>query len=129
MAREFFRSDRVADALQRSLAKLISNEINDPRLGMVNINDVEVSRDLALAKVYVTLVGENDSKVCDQSVEILNGAANFLRKLLIKELTMRSIPQLRFFFDRTSVEGQTLSSLIDKAVASDQARQSQNQKD
>lgn len=121
MAKEFHRSDRVADAIQRSLAKLIPQEIRDPRLGMVNINDVAVTRDLSYAKVYVTLVGEYDDETCEASIAVLNNAANFLRNLIAKELTTRIIPRLQFYYDKTAVRGQALSSLIDRAVASDKA--------
>ncbi|MBC6905738.1 30S ribosome-binding factor RbfA [Saccharophagus sp. K07] len=121
MAREFSRSDRVADAVQRSLAHLIPAEIRDPRLGMVNINSVEVSRDLTLAKIYVTFVGEDNPKACQDSVSILNNAASFLRSLVGKELTVRSTPRLQFYYDESSVRGQVLSNLIDRAIAADKA--------
>lgn len=119
MAKEFYRSDRVADAVQRSLATLIPQEISDPRLGIVNINAVTVTRDLAHAKVYVTLVGENDPVACKESVAVLNSAANFLRNLVGRSLTMRSTPRLQFIYDESSVRGQELRQLIDKAIASD----------
>ncbi len=121
MAKEFSRSDRVADAVQRSLAHLIPAEIRDPRLGMVNINSVDVARDLTLAKVYVTFVGETNPKACQDSVAILNKAASFLRTLVGKELTVRSTPRLQFYYDESSVRGQILSNLIDRAVAADRA--------
>lgn len=121
MAKEFTRSDRVADAVQRSLAHLIPAEIRDPRLGMVNINSVDVARDLTLAKVYVTFVGETNPKACQDSVAILNKAASFLRTLVGKELTVRSTPRLQFYYDESSVRGQVLSNLIDRAVAADRA--------
>ncbi len=121
MAKEYNRSDRVADAMQRSLALLIPKEIRDPRLGMVNINAVEVARDLSIAKVYVTLVGESDTKLCRQSVDILNRAANFLRNQLGRELTMRSVPKIQFIYDESAVRGQQISHLIDVAIAADKA--------
>lgn len=121
MAKEFTRSDRVADAVQRSLAQLIPAEIRDPRLGMVNINSVEVARDLTLAKVYVTFVGEDNPKACQESVAILNKTANFLRTLIGRELTIRSAPRLQFYYDESAVRGQVLSNLIDRAVAADRA--------
>lgn len=124
MPKEFSRSDRVADAVQRILAQIIPSEIRDPRLGMVNINAVEVARDLSLAKVYITLVGENDAQQCRQSAEILNRASSFLRNLVGKELTMRSTPRLQFIYDESAVRGQHLSSLIDSAIASDNANRS-----
>ena len=121
MAKEFTRSDRVADAVQRSLAHLIPAEVRDPRLGMVNINSDEVSRDLTLAKVYVTFVGEDNPKARQESVAILNKTANFLRTLVGRELTIRSTPRLQFYYDESAVRGQVLSNLIDRAVAADKA--------
>jgi ribosome-binding factor A len=121
MAKEYTRSDRVADAVQRSLAQLIPAEIRDPRVGMVNINSVDVARDLTLAKVYVTFVGETSPKACQESVAILNKAASFLRTLVGRDLTVRSTPRLQFYYDESSVRGQVLSNLIDRAVAADKS--------
>lgn len=121
MAKEFTRSDRIADAVQRSLGQLIPAEIRDPRLGMVNINSVEVVRDLSLAKVYVTFIGEDDPKVCRESVAILNKTASFLRTLVGRELTIRTTPRLQFYYDESAVRGQVLSNLIDRAIAADRA--------
>ncbi|MCK7596068.1 30S ribosome-binding factor RbfA [Microbulbifer sp. CAU 1566] len=122
MAKEFHRADRVADAMRRELARLIQHEVRDPRVGMVNVNDVEVSRDLTTAKVFVTLVGEDDRSKIDISMEALNKAAGFLRSQLAKEIQIRTIPRLQFRYDETSVRGQHLSALIDKAVKSDQQK-------
>jgi ribosome-binding factor A len=121
MAKEFTRSDRVADAVQRSLAQLIPAEIRDPRVGMVNINSVVVARDLTFAKVYVTFVGEDNPKACEESVAILNKAASFLRTLVGRSLTTRITPRLQFYYDESAVRGQVLSSLIDRAIAADRA--------
>jgi len=123
MAREFHRADRVADAMRRELAQLIQHEVRDPRLGMVNVNDVEVSRDLATAKVFVTFVGEDDRNKIDISIEVLNKAAGFLRSQLARTIQMRSIPRLYFRYDETSVRGQALSALIEKAVNEDRKHQ------
>lgn len=127
MAKDYNRSDRVADAIQRQLAVMIPKEIRDPRVGMVNINSVDVARDLSQAKVYVTLVGESDFDVCRQSVALLNKAASYLRGLLAKEMTMRSVPKMQFVFDESAIRGQQLSSLIDKAVAKDKANRNQDE--
>lgn len=129
MAREFFRSDRVADAIMRSLAVAIRSEIRDPRLGLVNINSVDVTRDLSIAKVYVTLVGVDDELENEDAADILNNAASFLRNIIAKELTMRSVPRLSFFYDKTAVQGQKLSSLINKAVAEDSAKSGHSDED
>lgn len=119
MPREFTRSDRVSDAIQRLLAQVIPAEIRDPRIGMVNINEVTVTRDMAFAKVYVTFVGVDDEKQSLDAAAILNKASGFLRTFLAKELSMRTVPKLQFIYDKTSVKGQALSSLIDRAIAED----------
>lgn len=121
MAREFHRADRVADAMRRELSQLIQREVRDPRVGMVNVNDVEVSRDLASAKVFVTLVGEDDPGKIKASMDALNKAAGFLRSQLARAIQMRSIPRLQFRYDETSVRGQQLSALIEKAVKADRS--------
>ena len=120
MPKDFQRSDRVADAIQRILARAIAQEMDDPRVGMVNVNKVAVTRDMSIAKVYVTFVGEDDPRAIEEAVEVLNKGAGFLRGFLSKEITMRSVPRLIFHFDQAVVRGQHLSSLIDKAIAEDQ---------
>ena len=123
MAREFARTDRVADAIQRILATAIAQEIRDPRVGMVNINDVTVTRDMAHAKVYVTFVGRDEKQDCEDAADALNHASGFLRGIVAKELNIRVTPKLHFIYDETSVRGQKLSSLIDQAIADDQSHQ------
>ena len=117
MPREFSRALRVGDQLQRELSELIRDELRDPRLGMVSISGVEVSRDLAHARVYVTSL--EDEAAALQSVEVLNHAAGYLRRLLGQRLVMRTIPRLRFCHDRPLERGAELSALIDRAVKSD----------
>lgn len=124
--REFGRNERVADALQRELARLIRDEVRDPRVGMANINAVEVSSDLSSARVYMTFVGCDDD-ASKQAVEALNGAAGFLRTLLAKVLQTRITPRLKFYYDLSGQKGQRLSALIDYAVSQDKARQGSEQ--
>ena len=131
MPKEYKRTDRVADFLKRELAQQIKFQVNDPRLGMININDVEVSKDLSHAKVFFTVVGASldaDSKNNKESDEegritadVLNRAAGFLRKQLSAGNTMRTTPQLHFFYDKSVVAGGQLAALIDKAVAADKS--------
>ena len=120
--RDFARTDRVSDAIKRLLSTLIQQEVRDPRVGMVNINDVVVARDLTTAKIYVSFVGRDNDDECQASAEVLNNASGYLRSLLSKELTMRTTPRLQFFYDKTAIKGQALSSLIDRAVSQDQSR-------
>jgi ribosome-binding factor A len=127
MAREFTRADRVADAVKRILASLIQQEIGDPRVGMVNVNDVVVSRDLAIAKAYITFIGRDDDAQCAEGTVVLNKAAGYLRTLLAKKLSLRTTPKLQFFYDKTPIRGQALSSLIDRALSEDKSRASSDE--
>lgn len=118
MPRDFPRTRRVGEQLQRELATLIRDEINDPRLGMVSVSAVEVSRDLSHAKVYFSTLGAPEDATA--SLHVLEGAAGFLRHQLGSRLAMRHVPQLHFKQDHSLEEGARLSALIDTAVRGDQ---------
>ena len=117
MPREFTRAERVSDAVQQELAVLIRDEVRDPRVGMVSVTDVDISRDLAYAKIHVTFVGDRDQEEIDQAVRALNGAAGYLRKLLAASIKLRITPKLTFIYDESGRRGQHLSALIDYAMS------------
>lgn len=121
MAKDFARTDRVADFLRKELASTIQFNMRDPRLGMVSITDVEVTRDLSFAKVFVTFVGPESDAEIKESVDVLNRASGFLRTQISKSHRMRTTPRLSFHFDKSVVRGSYLSDLIDRAVADDQS--------
>ena len=123
MPKDYSRQQRVADALRRDIASFIQREMRDPRVGMVMVNEVEVSRDLAHARVFVTVMGKDDAEQAREALEVLNDAAGFLRSQLARSSTMRTTPRLNFVFDSSVLRGQQLSSLIDQAVATDEAMQ------
>ncbi len=119
MAREYSRTERVADYLQRELAGLVQHELRDPRIGMVSITGVSVSRDLGHAKVYYTALGSDSSEEARETTEALNRAAGFLRSALSKDSSMRSVPQLRFYFDTSVGRGRHMEELIRRAADAD----------
>lgn len=128
--KEFARTDRVSDFLQKELAHLIQFEIKDPRLGMVTVQDVRVSRDLGYADVYITVMpfgtqtDEAKTEANEVAVNVLNKAAGFLRTKVGKAFRARITPELRFFIDDTLENGMRISSLIEKAVREDKSRNS-----
>ncbi len=119
MPRTSNRNDKIVDLLKKELALLIQTEIRDPRVGMVSVTGAKVSRDLTHADVYVTFLGKTSPEEIEESLKALNSAAGYLRSLLAKNINLRSTPKLRFNFDDSSIRGNYLSGLIDKAVASD----------
>lgn len=123
MPKEFSRGRRIADQIQKELAGLIQRELKDPRVGMVTINEVKVSRDLAFADVYFTMFSEDGA---GEGVEALDGASGFLRSALSKVLKIRTTPKLRFHYDKSINEGARISRVIDDAIADDQKRHSED---
>jgi ribosome-binding factor A len=107
--------------MQRELSQLIQREIKDPRVGLVTVTAVEVSRDLSNAKVFVTVMGRDadDAAAVEESRKVLQGAAGFLRMQLGKAMQLRTVPQLRFHYDASIRRGVELSALIERAVAED----------
>lgn len=116
MAREFKRTDRVAEQLQRELAQIIQMEVRDPRVGMVTVCAVDLSRDLHYATVYVTFLGiEETVKATQEAIDVLNEAASFIRIQIGKRMRMRAVPHVKFLFDKSISRGRDLSSLIEQA--------------
>ncbi len=120
MAKEFSRTQRIGDQMQRELALLIQREVKDPRLGLITITAVEVSRDLSHAKIFITVMGKDDDEdAVKGNLRILNDASGFLRMQLGKAMKLRTVPQLHFNYDASVRRGVELASLIERAVAED----------
>jgi ribosome-binding factor A len=117
VAREFSRSRRVGEQIQREMAELVQRELKDPRLGMVTISAVEVTKDLSVAKVFFTVL--NPGHDVEQTRQGLTHAGGFLRRELAHRMKLRVVPELRFFYDSSLEKGSRLSALIDKAVSAD----------
>lgn len=121
MPKEFSRTQRVAQQLQKELAMILQCEVRDSRLGMVTISDVEVSRDLAYAKVFVTFlcIGEQTPESC---LAALREHEVQIRMMLGKQIRLRLTPEIRFYYDNTLVEGMRMSNLVTEVINSDKRR-------
>jgi ribosome-binding factor A len=116
--RDFPRSRRIADQIQRELADLIRLELKDPRVPeLVTITGVEVSPDQSHAKVFFTVLG--DERKIDDATAGLRSAGGFLRTQLGHRMKLRVVPQLDFKYDTSVERGVRLSHLIDEAVGRD----------
>jgi len=116
MPREFNRSERVAGSLRRELATIIQMELKDPDVGFIGLSDVEVSRDLAHAKVFVTVF---EADKADATIRALNQASGWLRSKLGRAMRIRSVPELHFHHDSSVETGRHMDDLIDSAIAAD----------
>jgi len=114
--KEHTRTERIGTALQRELAQVLREEVKDPRLKLITLQEVRVSRDLAYAKVYFTCFPGDEGG--SEQERLLNGRlAGFLRRALARRARLRTIPQLRFIYDESIAQGEHLAHLIEAAVA------------
>ena len=117
MPKDYSRSRRIAEQIQRELAGLVRLEVKDPRVaGLLTITDVEVSADQSHAKVSFTLLG--DETRIKETTTGLTRAAGFLRTQLAQRMKLRTVPTLEFKYDASVERGMKLSRLIDEAVGS-----------
>ena len=125
MAKEYSRTSRVSQQVQKELARILQQEVKDPRIGMVTISGVDITRDLAYAKVFVTFltIGEQTN---DESLEGINAAAGYIRRLLGKAMRLRIVPEVRFCFDETLTEGLRISEMVSSAVKVDKNKFAQS---
>lgn len=114
MPKDYSRTRRVGEQIQREMAQLVQQEIKDPRIGLVTISAVKLSRDMSHANIYFTVFDE--AHPIEETLKVLDGAAGFLRHELAKRMQLRIIPQIHFKYDESISYGNELSALINKAV-------------
>ena len=129
MAKEFSRATRVAEQMQRELADLLMFEVKDPRIGMVTITAVEVTGDMAHAKIFYSAPQAkptqsktsiaNHAKTLQSIQNGLENSAGYLRTQVAKRMLLRTVPQLHFVYDESIDIGMKMAQLIDAARATD----------
>ena len=117
MPREFSRHQRLGAQLLRSLSELLRFEVKDPRLANTSLTDVDLSRDLSVARVYFSLLDPDADP--QPALEALQSAAGFLRRKLGGTLKIRHVPELRFAHDDSIAHGAAISKLIQDAIDQD----------
>jgi ribosome-binding factor A len=115
MPKDYARTDRIGEQLQRELAELLRLEVRDPRVRMVTLTGVEVARDYSHAKIFYTSL-QGESRDVQQGLEHASG---FLRSQVAHAMKLRVTPQLHFVYDASVERGAHLSKLIDDAIKED----------
>lgn len=115
MKRGFDRTQRVADLIQKALAQILLEDMSDENFRLVTITGVSVSRDLSYAKIYISVLVDEEKKI-KETIQALNHAAKSLRYNLAHAVDLRIVPDLKFVYDDSTARGFRISSLIDKAV-------------
>ncbi len=118
MPREFSRNQRLGNQVLRTLNEVLRFETKDPRLELVSLTSVDLSRDLSVAEVFFSMLDPNGDPAPVK--EGLDRASGFLRSRLGREIKIRHVPELRFIHDDSAAEGQRISDLIDRARSNDE---------
>lgn len=117
MPKGYTRTDRIAEQIQREVAQMLRLDVKDPRVRMITLTGVEVTKDYSHAKVFYTSL----DGVSDTVQQGLEHASGYLRSQLAHSMKLRITPQLHFVYDPSIERGAHLSQLIDQAVASDKS--------
>ena len=121
MAKEFSRTRRIGQQLQQELAMVLQRDMKDPRIGMVTVNEVDVSRDLSFAKVFVTFFDEDPEQI-QSKLDALTKAAGYIRSLVAGRMKLRVMPELKFEYDSSLVEGMRMSTLVTEVITKDKQK-------
>jgi len=105
------RSQRVSDLLREEIADIVIYRLKDPRIGFITITEVDVTDDIKIARVYVSVLKDEDKK---NTLDILNSAKSFIRSELSKRLRMKSIPGIEFRLDTSIEYGDKIDKLLKK---------------
>jgi len=105
-----FRSDRAAEAIRMAVAKILREEVQDPRLGFVTITTCDVSHDLQNAKIFYTVLGDNDARLDAQAG--FDSARPFLRSRIGQEVPLRTVPEVMFRYDNSTDHAMRIEELL-----------------
>ena len=112
MNKGYIRADRVADLLKEEISQMLCIEVKDPHIGFITITDVEVSKDLKLAKVFYTILG--DERQLGKSSDALQRVLPFIKRQLGKRLRMRYIPDILFRYDHSLDYGSKIDTILNQ---------------
>jgi ribosome-binding factor A len=112
------RMRRVDEAMRVVLSDAISKDLQDPRVGFVTVTGVKTSPDLRHARVFVSVLGDEEARAA--SLDGLQSAQGFLQARVAQALRLKHTPSLTFGYDESVDRGMRISELIDKAVPRDE---------
>ena len=112
----FARSDRVSGQIQKVLSEILLKKVKDPRLENASITDVKMSRDLRIARIYFVVSG--NKKSIEEALEGFKSALGYVKRTLARQLGLRYMPDLKFFYDESFDYGSQIDKVL-KAVKAD----------
>ena len=118
MRKNSIKNTRINGEVQKELSTLIRGEIKDPRIHpMTSVTAVEVAPDLKTCRAYISVLGSGEAKKA--TMDGLNSAEGYIRRLLAKNLNLRNTPEIRFILDESIEYGVNMSKLIDDVARKD----------
>lgn len=108
------RTERVGEVIKQEVSNVILHKLQDPRVSLVTVTNVMLSPDLRMAKIYVTIIGDESAR--KTTLDALNHAKGFIRTEMASHLKMRNTPSISFFLDCTKEKSNQIFQLIEKAV-------------
>ena len=119
MKRGFDRLQRIAELIKQTLSQILLHDMADERFRLVMITDVVVSRDMSHAKVYVSVLLDEEAKI-KETVVALNKASKAMRYNLANQIDLRVAPELKFVYDESTARGFQITTLINSAIKKDE---------
>lgn len=120
------RVNRVGEQMKKELGDIISRKIKDPRVGFVTVTDVQVTGDLQQAKVYISVLGDEQQR--EDTLKGLAKAKGFIRTEIGQRIRLRKTPELIFEFDETMAYGNRINSLIHELHRDDEPEEEDQEK-
>lgn len=119
------RINRISEEVKKIVSELIYNGLKDPRINqMTSVTNVEVTRDLSFANIYISVLGNKDDK--DNTLVGLNNASGFIRKEIARKIDLRYTPEPKFHLDESIEQGIYLSKLIDQVNKGEEEKKDKN---
>ncbi|HHT37319.1 MAG: 30S ribosome-binding factor RbfA [Candidatus Wallacebacter cryptica] len=104
------RLKRLQEEIKKEVSFIIQQRVKDPRLGFVSITDVELSRDYAYCKIFISVLGDETER--EQTMEGLTKATGFIRSELAKKVRFRTVPKLSFHYDQSLEYGSKINAIL-----------------
>jgi ribosome-binding factor A len=114
------RPERVGEAIRDELSTLLARDVHDPGVGFITLTQVKVSPDLQLARVYYTSMG--DEKALRDTAKALGRATPFLRRQIAQRLSLRRVPELQFFYDKSVAQHDRIEQILQDLKAEQASR-------
>jgi ribosome-binding factor A len=112
------RQARIDHEMQRAVAKIISEELKDPRLGFITVTRTEITADMMNCKVFVSIIG--DRHVARQSMDALKSASGFIRGEVGELVKLRHTPELTFVEDRSTEQAIAMAKTLERTKVIDE---------